>query len=381
MLKPLRRQCHGAEMNAADPTERPRLTAIGLMSGTSMDGVDAALIETDGTTVHALGPTQALAYAADFRDRLRPMLGRPPGAGNGVAAVVRDLTLYHAEAVNRLLDGAGLGADDVDVVGFHGQTVFHDPANGVTCQIGDGALLARETGIDVVDDFRSADVAAGGEGAPFAPLFHVALARDVERPVAVLNLGGVGNVTWISPDGGAIAFDTGPGNALIDDWVAARAGLDRDDGGRLARAGAPDAAALAALLDNPYFDLPAPKSLDRDAFSLAPVDGLSLEDGAATLTAFTARSAARATDAFPAPVTRWLVTGGGRHNPALMAALRAEFDAPVEPVEAVGWNGDALEAQAFAYLAVRSLYGLPLSYPQTTGVSRPVTGGRLHKAS
>ncbi|MDD9877929.1 MAG: anhydro-N-acetylmuramic acid kinase [Magnetovibrio sp.] len=368
-------------MNAADPTERPRLTAIGLMSGTSMDGVDAALIETDGTTVHALGPTQALAYAADFRDRLRPMLGRPPGAGNGVAAVVRDLTLYHAEAVNRLLDGAGLGADDVDVVGFHGQTVFHDPANGVTCQIGDGALLARETGIDVVDDFRSADVAAGGEGAPFAPLFHVALARDVERPVAVLNLGGVGNVTWISPDGGAIAFDTGPGNALIDDWVAARAGLDRDDGGRLARAGAPDAAALAALLDNPYFDLPAPKSLDRDAFSLAPVDGLSLEDGAATLTAFTARSAARATDAFPAPVTRWLVTGGGRHNPALMAALRAEFDAPVEPVEAVGWNGDALEAQAFAYLAVRSLYGLPLSYPQTTGVSRPVTGGRLHKAS
>jgi len=354
-----------------------RRTAIGLMSGTSVDGVDAALVETDGDAIHALGPFRSLAYDEAFRDRLRVVLGRPPE--DGEEDLVRDLTLYHAEAVHGLLAESGLQADDVDVIGFHGQTVFHDPAAGVTCQIGDAPLLARETGIDVVADFRSADVAAGGEGAPFAPVFHVAMCREVERPVAVLNVGGVANVTWISPDGGAIAFDTGPGNAMIDDWVRRMAGLSCDAGGKLARRGTVDAARLARLLDNPYFDQPAPKSLDRDAFSSAPMEGANLEDGAATLTAFTAASVARARTILPAPPNRWLVSGGGRHNPAIMAALRRDLGASVEPVEAVGWNGDAIEAQAFAYLAVRSLRGLPLSYPQTTGVSRPVTGGTLHR--
>jgi len=354
-----------------------RMTAIGMMSGTSMDGVDAALVETDGTDIFGLGPFVAIPYGEEFRDRLKPLLGRPMN-GHG-EDVVRDLTLYHAEAAHRLLADAGLAAADVDVLGFHGQTVFHDPANGVTCQIGDAPLLANETGIDVVADFRANDVAAGGEGAPFAPVYHVAMAQKLERPVAVLNIGGVANVTWISPDGGAIAFDTGPGNALIDDWVHQKSDLAFDKGGKLARQGQINQTALSALMDNAYFDLPAPKSLDRDAFSLTPIEGLSLEDGAATLVAFTAASIARAEVLLPASPLRWLASGGGRHNPTIMAALRGALSAPVEPVETAGWNGDAIEAQAFAYLAARSLRGLPLSYPQTTGVRKPTTGGRLFR--
>ena len=356
-----------------------RKTAIGLMSGTSMDGVDAALVETDGTDIFALGAFHSIAYAGEFTSRLAAQLGRRPDGSGG--DVIRDLTLYHAEAVHQVLAASGLPAEEIDVLGFHGQTVFHDPANGITCQVGDARLLADETGIDVISDFRSADVAAGGEGAPFAPLFHVAMAQRLERPMAVLNMGGVANVTWISPDGGAIAFDTGPANALIDDWVRAQTELPFDEGGNLARRGRIDDGALAALMAHSYFGQLAPKSLDRDAFSLDPVRGLSVEDGAATLVAFTAASIARAQALLPAPPLRWLATGGGRRNPVIMSALRQWLDAPVEPVEAVGWNGDALEAQAFAYLAVRSLHGLPLSYPQTTGVRHPVTGGVLNQAN
>ena len=360
-------------------TARERKLAIGMMSGTSMDGVDAALVETDGIDIFGLGPFRSIPYAPAFRVRLKSLMGRPPnGQGRDVE---RDLTLYHAEAVHCLLANASFQSHEVDVVGFHGQTVFHDPANAVTCQIGDGALLALETGIDVVSDFRAADVAAGGEGAPFAPLFHVAMAQSLERPLAILNMGGIANVTWISPDGGVIAFDTGPANAMVDDWIRARTDLNFDEDGALARQGQVNENALAALMDNPYFDLPAPKSLDRDAFDMMPVADLSTEDGAATLLAFTAASIARAQNLLPAPPLRWLATGGGRHNPALMAALRKQLAAPLEPVEAVGWNGDALEAQAFAYLAVRSIYGMPLSYPQTTGVRQPITGGVFHAAN
>ena len=360
-------------------TTRERKMAIGMMSGTSMDGVDAALVETDGTDIFGLGPFQTIPYPPAFRSRLKTLMGRPSN-GEGLD-VERDLTLYHAEAVHRLLADTGLQPDEVDVAGFHGQTVFHDPVNAVTCQIGDGPLLASETGIDVVSDFRAADVAAGGEGAPLAPLFHVAMAQTLERPLAILNMGGVANVTWISPDGGAIAFDTGPANAMVDDWIRARTDLNFDEGGALARQGQVNKIALADLMDNPYFDLPAPKSLDRDAFEMSPVAYLSTEDGAATLLAFTAASIAQAKNLLPAPPLRWLASGGGRHNPALMAAVRHQLAAPLESVEAVGWNGDALEAQAFAYLAVRSIYGMPLSYPQTTGVRQPITGGVFHAAN
>ena len=233
-----------------------------------------------------------------------------------------------------------------------------------------------ELGIDVVYDFRSADVAAGGQGAPLAPVYHRALAATLARPLAILNLGGVGNVTWIG-EGEPIAFDTGPGNGLIDDWVRARADRPYDEGGRIAAAGRIDEARVADMLAHSYFDRPSPKSLDRLDFTLAPVEGLGLEDGAATLAAFTARAVRRAEEHFPTPARRWLVTGGGRHNATLMRMLADALPAPVEPIEAIGADGDALEAQAFAFLAVRTLRGLPISFPATTGAPRPLGGGRL----
>jgi anhydro-N-acetylmuramic acid kinase len=267
------------------------------------------------------------------------------------------------------------------VVGFHGHTILHRPAERRTWQIGDGALLARRLGTDVVADFRSADVAAGGEGAPLAPLFHAALAASLQKPVAVLNIGGVANVTWVGEGEAILAFDTGPGNALIDDWVQGRTGAAADFDGTLARAGRSSATHVAQFLEAPFFDRPPPKSLDRDDFREIMPEQLSVEDGAATLTEMTAAAVAAARCHFPRPVREWLVSGGGRHNTALMDALSRHLGVPVRPVEAVGWDGDALEAQAFAYLAVRSMLGLPLSLPSTTGVPRPMPGGRLFNGS
>jgi anhydro-N-acetylmuramic acid kinase len=353
--------------------------AIGLMSGTSMDGIDAALIETNGDGITSFGHSTTISYDGSLRDNLRSIMGRKAQNDSETLAITLKLNRLHAEAVNELLLKSNLKAADIGVVGFHGQTVFHDPSRGITCQIGDGAALARDTGISVVNDFRSADLAAGGEGAPLAPVYHVALSRKIERPVAILNIGGVANVTWISPDGGAVAFDTGPGNALIDDWVRMRTNQAMDTGGQLARHGQIDQSVLQELLKSPYFDRAYPKSLDRDAFSFGSLSGLSLEDGAATLSAFTAYAVLKAAKQLPAPPLRWLVCGGGRHNRVLMANLRTALDALVEPVEAVGWQGDDMEAQAFAFLAVRSLYGLPISYPQTTGVKKPTAGGVLHQ--
>ncbi len=355
------------------------IRALGLMSGTSCDGIDAALVVTDGESRLERGPSLSQAYPDGFRQRLRSVLG-----GKGpVEEVAEELTRRHAAAVAALLERAGLAPADVAVLGFHGQTVLHEPERRRTWQIGDGALLARLTGIDTVSDFRSADVAAGGQGAPFVPLYHQALAAPLpERPLAVLNLGGVGNVTWIGrAERDLIAFDTGPGNALLDDWALRHTGRPVDEDGRLARAGRVDEAGLSALLRNPYFARPAPKSLDRNAFDISPLAHLSPADGAATLAAFTAGAIALARAILPEAPRRWLVSGGGRRNPALMEALARALGRPIEPVEAAGWDGDALEAEAFAYLAVRSLRGLPLSLPTTTGVPRPTAGGRLDRAA
>jgi len=359
-------------MTAGNP-----VLALGLMSGTSCDGIDAALLTTDGRAHVAFGPVLSEPYPEAFRQRLRGVLG-----GRGpVDEVARELTRRHADAANRLLRQAGLSSSAVQVIGFHGQTILHEPERRRTWQIGEGALLAELTGIDTVSDFRSADVAAGGQGAPFVPLYHQALAEQLPRPLAVLNIGGVANVSFIGEDADSLlAFDTGPGNALIDDWALRHTGKPVDEDGRLAASGRVDQTALARLISHAYFRLPAPKSLDRDAFDPGAVAHLSPADGAATLVAFTAASIAHARRALPQAPRRWLVTGGGRHNPALMAALRAELAVPVDPVESVGWNGDVLEAQAFAYLAVRSLAKLPLSVPRTTGVPRPMTGGRLDRA-
>jgi anhydro-N-acetylmuramic acid kinase len=360
----------------------PSLLALGLMSGTSCDGVGVALIETDGQ--RQVRPVAALTqpYPDAFRTRLRGALG-DPAKGQAIAA---ELTDRHADAIRALLRETGLSPDQVRIAGFHGQTILHAPERHYTLQVGDGARLARDSGIDVVSDFRSDDVAAGGEGAPFAPLFHWALAAALPRPLGVLNLGGVGNATWIGEDrkGEAylLAFDTGPGNGLLDDWAFKTTGQHFDHNGALARQGKVDRAVLATLMANPYFGRPAPKSLDREHFNAtarAALAPLSPGDGAATLVAFTVEAVARGQDLFPAPVLRWIVTGGGRHNPVVMEALRRRLGVPVDAVETVGWDGDHLEAQAFAYLAVRSLKGLPLSLPSTTGVPRPMTGGRLDR--
>ena len=354
----------------------PSLTVIGLMSGTSLDGIDAALIRTDGRDLVETGAFLTVPYTDDLRARLRGCLGGRAGEAE-IAAVERDLTDAHVEAVRALVATAGVA---VDLIGFHGHTILHAPERGVTRQIGDAARLAALTGIPVVADFRGADVAAGGQGAPLVPLYHRALATALPKPLAVLNIGGVANVTWLGAGEDAVlAFDTGPGNALIDDWVLRHTGRRYDENGALAASGRIDETALAALLDHPYFARPAPKSLDRDAFDPAPVVGLGPADGAATLTAFTAAAVAAALPLLPAPPVRWLVTGGGRLNATLMAGLAARLGAAVESVDGQGWSGDALEAQAFGYLAVRSLRDLPLSLPTTTGAPRPVCGGRLHR--
>ena len=347
--------------------------ALGLMSGTSLDGIDAALLWTDGLTVAQTGASLTVPYENDLRDALRGILG---GTGT-VADVERRVTEAHAEAVLRLTHQENLTTDELSVIGFHGHTILHRPRDGRTWQIGDGALLARLTGIDVICDMRSNDVAHGGEGAPLAPLYHVAMCSDLEKPVAILNLGGVANLTWVGQDDeDPFAFDTGPGNALMDEWVERHTGERFDRNGALAGDGRVDRGRLKRLLDNAYFDATPPKSLDRIDFDLTVIDGLTAADGAATLAAFTCETVARAVRFLPVPPRRWLVTGGGRHNPVLMTGLAQCLGAPVEPIEAIGWDGDAVEAQAFAYLAIRSLDGLPLTLPTTTGVSAPVTGGR-----
>jgi anhydro-N-acetylmuramic acid kinase len=349
-----------------------------MMSGTSLDGLDAALIRSDGERLLEAGPFTSEPYDEAFRERLRGLLGGAPE--DAVAPVERELTERHALAVERLLEEAGLKREVVEVIGFHGQTIHHAPEEGRTWQIGDGALLARLTGLPVVNELRLADMAAGGQGAPLAPAYHRALAAELEKPLAVLNLGGVGNVTWLGkgPED-ILAFDTGPANALLDDWVWRQGAGRFDEGGRLAASGRIAEHLVEQWLRAPYFDLQPPKSLDRDAFATPGLEGLMLEDGAATLTAFTAASVARAAESFPGPVASVLVTGGGRRNPMMMAMLAARLGVAVEPVERFGWDGDALEAQAFAFLALRSLRGLPITYPGTTGVVTPLSGGKLHK--
>jgi anhydro-N-acetylmuramic acid kinase len=364
------------------PCRNGAFAAIGLMSGTSLDGIDAAMLTTDGVRVFEHGPAATYPYPDDFRERLRALLGREPDPS--WQRVIEELTDRHADAVTRLLDTAGVAASAVDVVGFHGQTVWHRPQHRRTLQIGDGARLAEAIGITVVDGFRTADVTSGGEGAPLAPIYHAALASALEKPIAVLNIGGVANLTWIGEaeaEPSVLAFDTGPGNALLDDWILARTGRACDEDGRLAATGQVDTDRVMGWLRHDFFRRMPPKSLDRDAFRFAldAVAALSPADGAATLAAFSARAVVFALPLLPDAPRRWLVCGGGRHNPALMEMIRAGVGAPVEPVEAVGWRGDFLEAEAFAYLAVRSLRGLPLTLPTTTGAPYPLTGGRLHK--
>jgi anhydro-N-acetylmuramic acid kinase len=360
--------------------------AIGLMSGTSLDGVDAALIETDGEAL-----VRAIAFVGDDYTRneraaiqcavQRALELDRPGEDPVIAEAERLLTVRHADAVGRLLATAGMTADAIGVVGFHGQTIAHRPDRGWTWQIGNGAALAAMTGIPVVDQLRTADVAAGGQGAPLLPVYHRALCAGLAKPVAVLNLGGVGNLTWIGEGDTLIAFDTGPANGLVNQWVEHQTGAAFDRDGGLAGAGSVHASVLDTLLDNPWFDLPPPKSLDRHDFTDQPAIGLSLADGAATLTRFTAETVELALRLVPERPRRMIVAGGGRHNPTLMRMIGEACGLLPEPIEALGWNGDATEAEGFAYMAVRSRRGLPISFPGTTGVARPLPGGTYHVPS
>jgi anhydro-N-acetylmuramic acid kinase len=360
------------------------LRALGLMSGTSLDGVDAALIETDGERVARFGPVGYRPYADDERDLLRRALAAAAGLTDRAArpGVLADadalVTQAHARAVEAFLGAHRIDRRDVAIVGFHGQTVLHRPERRLTVQIGDGEALARRIGVPVVFDFRAADVAAGGQGAPLVPVFHRALVQSLDRPhpVAVLNIGGVANVTYVGGRGEFLACDTGPGNALIDDFMAARSGASCDRDGAAAAQGRVDASWIAAGLAHPFFAAPPPKSLDRNAFAGLDPSMLSLADGAATLTAFTAAAVAAVVPLLPRPPRSWIVAGGGARNPTLLHMLAQRLaPATVETAHAVGWSSDAIEAQAFGFLAVRALKRLPITFPATTGAPAPMTGG------
>jgi anhydro-N-acetylmuramic acid kinase len=357
--------------------DRRPLVAIGLMSGTSADGVDVAQIETDGEQIGRFGPSATYAYAQEERDAIRAAFGRDveDDTTRRAGAVV---TQAHVRAVGRFLANSRLSPRDIDVMGFHGQTIFHRPERRFTWQIGDGAALARSTGIPVVDGLRLADVAVGGQGAPLVPVFHAALAHDLPRPLAILNVGGVANVTWIGPDNELLAFDTGPGNAPLDDWVRRHSAMVRDEDGAISAGGTPIDKVVAAFLSSPYLSRKPPKSLDRNDFSFHFDSAIGLEDGAATLVSCTAHGVAEARRHFPLPASSWVVCGGGARNPTILKTLARLLGAPLRTAVDLGWDGDAIEAQAFGFLAVRSLRGLPLTFPTTTGCPAPMTGGRLH---
>jgi anhydro-N-acetylmuramic acid kinase len=362
--------------------------AIGLMSGTSMDGVDVALIETDGEATLSFGPTGFFPYSGVDRALLRGALADAAtlsdrNARPGVLALAeRMVTDRHGEAVEGFLADNGMMRSSVDVIGFHGQTVLHRPKQHLTVQIGEGAALAAKLEIDVVYDFRAADLAAGGEGAPIAPAYHRALvaAGGLRGQIAFLNIGGVANVTYIDDDAEPIACDTGPGNALIDDLMLQRTGAPIDRHGHTAARGHVNEAALLRLLAHPFFEVSPPKSLDRNAFSLNVISDLSTEDAAATLTAFTAASVLRLFPHLPKTPQLLIVCGGGARNPILVRELVTRLPCKVTTADVMGWSADAIEAQAFAFLAARVLESLPITFPGTTGAPSPLRGGVIARA-
>ena len=365
------------------------MRVLGFMSGTSLDAVDMAVLETDGEAIAAFGPagerkltdaTRALALQATEEAK---SWARGTPAPEVFAEAARAVADEHFEAADGFLRVNDLAWTDLDLIGFHGQTVLHERPTkervGRTVQLGDGQRLATRAGVPVAFDFRTADVAAGGEGAPLAPIYHAAWAKaaGLAPPTAVLNIGGVANITLLPRTGELTAFDTGPGNGMIDLVVQARGHGRFDEEGRLARAGRVDADVLAGLMAHPYFAAPFPKSLDRFDFPLSAVDGLSLEDAAATLVAFTVEAVALAVEQLPETPNVLVITGGGRRNPAIVEALTRRLPVEVASAERYGWRGDAVEAEAFAYLAARTFRGLPISFPGTTGVKAPMTGGRV----
>ncbi len=347
--------------------------ALGLMSGTSLDGIDAALIKTDGESVAEHGPWLSVPYDDAFRESLAMATLREGDIG----AVEHELTLLHAEAVRSLLAQTDIRPA---LIGFHGQTIDHRPAQGISRQLGNGALLAAQTGVDVITDFRRADIAAGGQGAPLVPMYHAVMAAGLAKPVALVNIGGIANVTYVSDDSAQMmAFDTGPGNGLMNRLMEAQTGAAYDEGGKVAAKGNVDEAVLQHYLSHPFFDQAPPKSLDRHDFSTMAVEHLPLEDAMRTLLEVTAQGIMRAAEHFASAPKQWLICGGGVHNETLMTRL-SELLPQVQPVSALGWHSDAMEAQAFGYLAVRAKRGLPLTHLRLTGAQRPASGGAFYRA-
>jgi anhydro-N-acetylmuramic acid kinase len=370
------------------------LCAIGLMSGTSMDGIDIAFVNTDGENEIEAGPSMFVPYDAAFRRRIEEALEaaksivKREDRPGGLAELEREISLRHAAAVETFLKSEAGNWGKPDVIGFHGQTVLHRPAAGVTVQLGDGALLARETGIPVVYDMRANDMARGGQGAPLVPAYHAALARSLPKPfagkfpVVFVNIGGISNVTYVPAQGAPVAFDTGPGNTLIDQWVSREGGVPFDAGGAIASEGGVASAVVDCYLKNPFFAKSGPKSLDRNDFTLDLARGLELSDGARTLAAVSAEAILKSAGHMPEKPNLWIVCGGGRKNPHIVGDLRSgaeKVGAQVIVAEDAGLDGDATEAEAWAYLAVRSLKGLPLTFPTTTGCRESVSGGVLAK--
>lgn len=349
-------------------------SVVGTISGTSADGIDLAEIQTDGRSVARFGPAVTVPYSYEARAAILDAVARGAEDRSDWPEIAALVTRDHETAVRSFISKHNLSPN---MVVFHGQTVWHDPKHGETVQLGDPQALANGLGIPVVGDVRLADMAAGGEGAPLVPVYHQALSLDLPQPLCFLNIGGVSNLTYV--DGSTLlAFDIGPGNALLDDWVRHHQAGDCDVGGKISATGQVEAVWLQKALEHPFFARPGPKSLDRNAFSLDLDGQVSLEDGAATLVAFTAEAVARSVALLPREPKLWIVCGGGRLNPTLMQALASRLSGDVHPSDDFGIDGDALEAQAMAFLGARLKARLPTSYPETTGARKSVVGGRLY---
>ena len=365
------------------------LTALGLMSGTSMDGIDVALLRTNGDDIEHFGPTQFFPYSIEQRTAIqmaisdaRAINNRADRSGSlGYAEV--EITKAHIDAVRGYLANNKIQPQSVDLIGFHGQTVIHKPEEKLTVQLGDGHGMHQALGIPIVYDLRANDISQGGQGAPLVPIYHYGLAKYNRLPLPnlIVNIGGVANITWIGENGKLIAFDTGPGNALIDDWVNLHFGMHMDLDGAIAAKGQINREVLSRLMQNPYFTRTPPKSLDRNHFNFAAVEDLSVEDATATLTAFTAHSLAASIKHLPKFPKMWVITGGGAFNPTLCKELASAIlgygEADIRRAGDLGWQSNFIEAQAFAYLAVRAHYKMPVTFPGTTGVQSPLSAGQF----
>ncbi len=365
--------------------------SVGLMTGTVLDGnIDVALIKTDGESIYEFGPWALVPYPESTVQLIKQAVviakawnfkrGKEPEIFTKAEVAI---TRGQSAAVEQVVKSAGLTLSEIGAIGFHGQTILHRPPDtkrrGKSRQLGDGQLMAELLKTTVVFDFRTNDLEAGGQGAPISPIYHVALLKNLnlDSSAAVLNLGGVANLTYWDSKNEIIALDTGSANAPINDWISQHTDKKMDENGIIAQSGKVDEALLATLIADPYFQQKYPKSLDRNNFTAALVNGLSLEDGAATLTAFCATALNSALEQLPVRPKKIILCGGGRKNKTLVKEIQQR--AHIEPImsEDCGWRGDALEAECFAYLAIRSLQGLPFSFPSTTGVPHAMSGGKI----